>query len=196
MKSSSFHTLDSMVSFSKATTRIGALALLATMSPEVAEAGNDSRRPEVPFNLTVPAGNKVSFHAYAVGVQIYVWTINPTNAAQSSWVFQAPEAVLFADAEGDGEVGIHYAGPTWESQSGSKVVGVALQRSTVTVTAIPWLLLQAKSTAGPGIFENTTYIQRVNTVGGVAPASAGSAAGQQARVPYMAEYFFYRQGQP
>lgn len=57
------------------------------------------------------------------------------------------------------------------------------------------MLLQAKSTAGPGIFENTTFIQRVNTVGGVAPPNAGCAAGQQARVPYMAQYFFCRQAQ-
>src|SRR6185369_5055306 len=98
-----------------------ALLLLATLATVRAGQGNDNRAPEVPAALQVASTNKVSFHAYAVGVQIYVWTINPTNAALASWVFKAPEAVLF-DADGN-VVGIHYAGPTWESESGSKVVG-------------------------------------------------------------------------
>ena len=158
------------------------------------QAGNDNRSPDVPAPIQVPGGtNKVHFHAYAVGVQIYVWTVNPTNAALSSWVFKAPEAVLFADAGTHGEIGIHYAGPTWESESGSKVVGARVAGVTVDTTAIPWLLLKAASTQGPGIFKRTTYIQRVNTVGGLAPAAPGTIAGQEARVPYRAEYFFYRE---
>jgi Protein of unknown function (DUF3455) len=171
-----------------------ALALLlgACASPSLAEPGNDNRAPDVPTTLQVPKGNKVHSHAYAVGVQIYVWTVNPTNAALSSWVFKAPEAVLFADAGENGATGIHYAGPTWECKSGSTVVGAVLQRSTPDPTAIPWLLLQAKTTEGPGIFERTTYIQRVNTRGGLAPAGPGSIAGQAAHVVYTAEYFFYR----
>jgi hypothetical protein len=61
--------------------------------------------------------------------------------------------------------------------------------------AIPWLLLRAVSTEGPGIFERTTFIQRVNTMGGAAPATAPTQAGQEARVPYTAEYYFYRASQ-
>jgi len=38
-----------------------------------------------------------------------------------------------------------------------------------------------------------TQIQRVNTVGGNAPANPGSVTGEEARVPYTAEYFFYRE---
>ncbi len=170
-----------------------ALAALVLLVLSMARAhGDDNRAPQVPQAIQVSPGNKVHFHGYAVGVQIYVWTVNPTNAAQASWVFKAPEAVLFSDAGGHGEIAIHYAGPTWESESGSKVVGAVLQRSTPDSSAIPWLLLQAKTTHGPGIFERTTYIQRVNTVGGIAPASPGTAAGQEARVPYTAEYYFYR----
>src|SRR5215210_1128470 len=63
-------------------------------------------------NLQVPAGNKAAVHVYAKGVQIYRWD-------GKSWVFVAPEAVLFADAEYHDVVGIHYAGPTWQSVSGS-----------------------------------------------------------------------------
>jgi len=85
-----------------------------------------------------------------------------------------PEAVL-SDADGN-IVGVHFAGPTWESNSGSKVVGVKLAASTanppVDPNEIPWLLLQAKSSEGPGIFANITYVQRVSTAGGKAPATA------------------------
>src|SRR5688572_2325145 len=79
--------------------------------------------------LQVPAGNTVTFHAYAVGVQIYRW-----NGAK--WAFVAPGALLFADAGHDSVVGIHFAGPTWESVSGSKAVGVVLERCTPDPTAI------------------------------------------------------------
>jgi hypothetical protein len=163
-----------------------ALFLGACTSPSHAEPRNDHRAPEMPVALQVPGEtNKVHFHAYAVGVQIYAWS-------GTNWVFQAPEAALFADAGANGEIGIHYAGPTWESQSGSKVVGAAVANApSPNANSIPLLLIRAVSTQGPGIFARTTFIQRVNTVGGRAPATAGTATGQIARVPYTAEYFFY-----
>jgi hypothetical protein len=46
---------------------------------------------------------------------------------------------------------------------------------------------------GPGIFADTTFIQRVNTTGGKAPFENGMFVGQVAKVPYTADYFFYRQ---
>jgi hypothetical protein len=146
--------------------------------------GNDNRTPEVPVAIQVPEGNKVHFHAYAEGVQIYAWN-------GSAWIFQAPDAALF-DADGD-IVGIHYAGPAWESSSGSKVVGARLASAASShANSIPLLLLRATVAEGPGIFAQTSYIQRVNTVGGVAPSVPGSAVGEEARVGYTAEYFFYR----
>jgi hypothetical protein len=104
--------------------------------------------------------------------------------------------VLF-DADGN-VVGSHYAfaGPTrpaWQTLSGSLVVGArSVPPVTVDPTAIPWLILQAVSTEGPGILEHTTYIQRVNTAGGLAPAALPTSAGEVARVPYTTEYYFYR----
>jgi Protein of unknown function (DUF3455) len=53
-------------------------------------------------------------------------------------------------------------------------------------------LLGAVKSDGPGIFDGVTYIQRVNTVGGIAPADPGDFLGEEARVPYTADYFFYR----
>src|SRR5262249_41389963 len=149
----------------------------------------DNRAPELPSptcdHIQVPEGNKVAFHAYAIGVQIYKWT-------GSAWAFGAPAAVLYANAGYDVEVGTHYAGPTWESNSGSKVLGKRLQGCTPDPTAIPWLLLQAVKSEGPGVLHRVTYIQRVNTVGGIAPSTPGSSAGEIKEVPYTAEYYFYR----
>src|SRR6266446_6396980 len=143
----------------------------------------DHQRPVVPPILEPPENQKVTFHAFAVGVQIYTWTQNPTNPAVFSWVFRAPEAVLFKADDRDDAVGLHYAGPTWEHKDGSKVVGTVLQRSpSADPNAIPWLLLQAVSNEGDGRFSDVTYIQRVNTVGGTAPATAGDAMHLEARV--------------
>jgi hypothetical protein len=175
-----------------------AVALLLLASPAAMQAGNDNRAPEVPASLQVLEGNKVSFHAYAVGVQIYIATASTNSPTGFAWTFRAPEAVLY-DSDGN-VVGIHYAfaGPTrpaWESESGSRVVGArTVPPVTVTTNAIPWLILSSvpTNTIGPGILERTTYIQRVNTTGGLAPAAAPTAPDQEARVPYTAEYFFYR----
>jgi hypothetical protein len=135
--------------------------------------------------LQVPAGNEVAFHAYAEGVQVYGWD-------GSKWIFSRPEAVLYADPGYDGMVGIHYAGATWESVSVSLVVGKVIQRCTPNPDAIPWLLLEAVHTEGPGIFHAVTFIQRLYTEGGTAPTYAGESSGEEARVPYAAEYLFYR----
>ncbi len=161
-----------------------ALALLgASASSAVAR---DNRAPEVPAEIAVPAGNKVHFQGFAVGFQIYTW--NGTN-----WGAAVPEAILF---HGKRVVATHFAGPTWESNSGSQVVGKLPPKvANVDPDAIPWLLLEADPdrTHGPGIFAHTTYIHRVNTVGGKAPTVAGTEIGQVAEVPYTADYFFYRQ---
>ena len=136
-------------------------------------------------SLRVPEPRTLAFHAFATGVQIYRWS-------GSAWVFVAPSAQLFADAGGNGVVGTHFGGPTWESNSGSTVVGAVLKRCPGAPNAIPWLLLRAVSAEGPGVFNRVTHIQRVNTVGGNAPAAAGTVTGETASVPYTAEYFFYR----
>ncbi len=152
---------------------------------------NDRKVPTVPSILEVPDGNKICFHTYAYGVQIYVVTLTSTGYA---WVFSAPEANLYSNEGLTGQVGTHYAGPTWESNSGSAVVGTRLQGVASPVAgAIPWLLLGAVSSHGPGVFKDVTYIQRVNTSGGVAPTTGADAStlGQIARVPYTAEYYFY-----
>jgi hypothetical protein len=165
-----------------------ALCLTALMLGSAASRAQDNREPDLSTNCaSLDAGetNKVCMVAFAVGVQIYRWN-------GSAWIFVAPEAVLYANEDHDGVVGIHYVGPTWESNSGSKVVGARAAGCTPDATAIPWLRLNAVTAEGPGIFHRVTSIQRVNTVGGIAPATPGTVVGQEARVPYTAQYVFYR----
>jgi len=159
------------------------LALLVGSGLTVLAAeGNDNRAPEVPADIAVSETNKVHFHGFGVGVQIYTWN-------GTAWTGPVPEATLF---DGNGVVAIHFAGPTWESNSGSKVLEAAQRSVIVDTNAIPWVRIKAVHTEGPGIFADTSFIQRVNTTGGRAPSSNGAFVGQVARVPYTADYFFYR----
>jgi hypothetical protein len=165
-------------------TLLGLLALVLGGVPARSNA-EDNRAPTVPSDIVIPEGNKVHFQGYAVGVQIYTWD-------GSSWGASVPEAILY---DNDGiVVAIHYGGPTWESPSGSKVVASVIPpRVTVDPNSIPWLRLKAEHTEGPGVFAATTYVHRVNTVGGKAPSEPGAFVGQVARIPYTADYFFYRE---
>ena len=137
--------------------------------------------------LAAPAGNEVAYRVYAVGVQVYRWN-------GTAWAFVGPEATLSASANYRGVVGSHYGGPTWESTSGSLVVSSAATAIPCTPdpTAIPWLRLTAVTSTGPGIFEGVTFIQRVNTVGGIRPTTPGEVIGQEAKIPYTTEYYFYK----
>src|SRR5438093_249712 len=155
-------------------------------------ASNVGTNPLVPENLKVPAGQTLSLVSPATGVQIYECGAIKTEPARFEWVFRAPEADLF-DVAGK-KIGKHYAGPTWESNDGSKVVGdVKARDDGPDVSAIPWLLLSAKSTSGAGALGQTVSVQRVQTVGGNAPVGGCSPAqaGKEARVPYSATYYFY-----
>ena len=165
------------------------IAGLATAANSLAPV-KDKDGPDLPSPLCdrvrVPVGNKLHSRVYADGVQIYRWD-------GISWVLVGPDATLFANANCDGKVGKHYVGPTWESNSGSKVVGTRMYGCSPDTTAIPWLLLEAVSTSGPGIYSSVTYIQRANTKGGLPPAGPGSFIGETVQVPYTAEYYFYRE---
>ena len=155
---------------------------------ELATAGTSTDQPAVDLGecdkLRPPAGSSLVFHAYARGVQVYRWD-------GASWSLLGPSAQLFADAKSKALVGTHYTGPTWKSTTGSTVVGEVIDRCTPDADAIQWLLLRGTRSAGPGVFKGVTHIQRVNTVGGKAPADAGTV-GQVREMPYTADYFFYR----
>ena len=169
---------------------VGLAVAAATLSmTQVAHAALPS--PTVPdVKLEVPAGNEAFLVGHvSTGVQIY-------KCDGSAWSFVAPRADLVDDT---GQLIIkHFAGPTWqEAPDGSSVVATRVYGVTVDKTAIPWLKLEAtKTTAGRGgnLLAPTTFIQRINTVGGLAPTEPCNAgrSGTVKEVPYGADYFFYK----
>lgn len=142
---------------------------------------------EVPAELYVPAGNVESLRATGQGVQIY--TCEQTEQG-SQWTLSAPSAVLKDET---GFVSSHGAGPNWTAPDGSSIIGSKLAESpSPDEDAVAWLLVQAEP-RGAGTFANTTFLQRVDTVGGVAPAQGCSAEtlGEEVRSPYSATYIFF-----
>jgi hypothetical protein len=145
-----------------------------------------------PVSLNPPADEVLSLQSKATGVQIYTCSARKDDPSRYEWTFKAPEAEL-RDLGGK-RIGKHYAGPTWESDDGSKVTGEVKARDPgPDANAIPWLLLNAKSNSGNGVFARTTSIQRLDTSGGMPPADGCDAKreGSEARVPYTASYNFF-----
>jgi hypothetical protein len=146
----------------------------------------------VPDRLKPGANESLAMIVPARGVQIYECRARKDPPGGHEWAFVAPEADLF-DRRGN-RTGRHYAGPHWEANDGSKIMGTVKERIDASVAdAIPWLLLAAKSVGPEGSFSKVTSIQRVNTVGGVAPKAGCSqaTAGTPARISYTADYYFF-----
>lgn len=146
----------------------------------------------VPEKLRPAATESLAMIVPAKGVQIYECRAGKNAGTGYEWAFVAPEAELF-DAHGK-SIGRHGAGPHWQSSDGSRIVGTLKQRADAPVAgAVPWLLLATKSDGPVGRFSKVTSIQRVNTVGGVAPAAdcTRESAGTTARVQYTADYYFF-----
>ena len=165
---------------------IGGVAVQPAAAVAMVDNNNGPELPEGCSTIAVEAGNKLAFHVYAKGVQIYKWN-------GSSWSFVGPEATLYAEENYFGEVGNHGFGPHWTSKSGSRVKAARVPNTGCRPdpNAIEWLLLKMTETSGSGIFSNVTYIQRTNTTGGMAPTDAG-VLNEVREVPYTAEYYFYR----
>lgn len=135
----------------------------------------------VPAQLVVPGGQQlVATLNVDHGSQVY-------TCAKGGWILKEPAAVLKSGTE---EV-LHTAGPQWISTNdGSAVSGVAIG-SVAVPGAVPELLLKGTVHRGDGLFGRVSYIQRLDTRGGVAPAGACADGAQQA-VGYSAQYRFYK----
>lgn len=164
--------------------------------------------PSVPSNLKVPAGNLPFLKAAASGTQNYL-------CLPSGWTFIGPQATLFVTIPWIGgsirqQVATHFLTPNpfeeavnrplWQSSLDTSIVwGKQVDFSEdptyVQPNAIPWLLLQAAGSrngpSGGSMLSVTTFIQRVNTSGGIKPTSACSV-GEREFVPYTADYVFFR----
>jgi hypothetical protein len=148
----------------------------------------------VPDNLKPEAKERAAFMRHARGVQIY--RCDAADGGAFKWTFVAPEAQMFDNATSQAVLGTHGAGPFWQDNDGSRVVGKVKSRADASNAAadIPWLLLTTTAEGASGQMSAVKSIQRIKTAGGVAPAAGCAAAGdvgKQARVPYVADYVFF-----
>jgi uncharacterized protein DUF3455 len=144
---------------------------------------------QIPPQLQPPANEQLLLKVHAKGDQVYTCK---NDGTQFSWTLKAPDAQLF-DKDGK-PFGKHFAGPSWEANDGSRVVGKAVANApSPDADSIPWLLVKVASHEGSGVLSAATSIQRLNTKGGKAPASGCDAAhaDQEIRVPYSADYLVY-----
>ncbi|HEY4676156.1 MAG TPA: DUF3455 domain-containing protein [Candidatus Angelobacter sp.] len=156
------------------------------------------QKPTVPDSFQAPAGEELILMARATGFQIYV--CRPDANGKPAWTLKAPEAELF-DEQGK-SIGKHFGGPTWQLNDGSQITGkMAAKVDAPDATAIPWLLLTVTGHSGNGKLSGVTSIQRVNTVGGLAPERLAPAAQEctsqsgevEFKSSYSADYYFYAQ---
>lgn len=161
---------------------LGAALLAACASPAVVD---------LPAAIKASDGERAAFTWHATGVQIYECKAGDKGAL--AWQFVAPEAELF-DGPGGARTGTHGAGPNWTALDGSKILGTVKARANGQREAdIPWLLLTAKSAGGAGKLASVTGVQRINTVGGNAPAKGCETQadiGKRIRQGYSADYVF------
>ena len=143
----------------------------------------------LPAAIAAPADQRLRFVVPADGAQIYICLANAAGA--TTWTFLAPQANLF---QNDSLAGTHFIGPVWQANDGSAVKAAKVAGATVDPTAVAWLLLKSVGNVGPGKYASISSIQRVNTVGGIAPAAATCTSaniGAVAQVHYTTDYFLY-----
>ncbi len=155
-------------------------------------------------SIAVPdGGGGVLLHAIGTGTQNYMCKVNSTDAgAPYTWQLVTPEANL-TDCHNT-VIGHHFASegganfPEWQTNDGTYVVGSKKAAFTPDggSTSIAWLLVAAvDGGGGSSVLSMTDYIQRLNTDGGVAPATGcspdGGDVGQTTDVGYTADYYFY-----
>ena len=168
---------------------MGSMSSSSSMKPMYSQA-------MLPAAVQVPAGNKVVMETVGVGEITYLCSAKKDMAGQFEWVFAGPDARL-NDRSGK-QVGKYYGPPaTWESMDGSKLTATQVAVAPASGTGnIPTQLVKANPAMGSGMMNGVTYIQRVDTKGGVAPGMACAAGNVGAKeiVKYQADYIFYKAG--
>jgi hypothetical protein len=149
-----------------------------------------ARAAETPLPDAIAApGEIMVLTVHAEGAQVY--ECKAGTDGKPTWAFREPIATLLQDGK---TVGRHYAGPNWEHNDGSAVVGkAAASVPGATSNDIPWLKLDLISRRGSGVLTGVTTVQRINTRGGML-AGACDKPGAFSSVPYSADYVFLRKG--
>lgn len=179
---------------SKALLVAGAALTLAACATRPAPPPSTFSQDRLPVAIRVPAGNVVAYETTAVGFLNYECRANTPSGWPMGWTLVSPGATLY-DREGR-VVGNFLSPPqTFTMSDGSSVTGEHIDLSPVVGEIhIPLQLLKGTPGAAPGILQNVTYIQRVNTKNGQDFVSACTAAevGQKVSRPYQADYIFWK----
>jgi hypothetical protein len=178
-----------MIRTAIATAAVALIAACGSMTPMMPSYSQAA----LPAAVQVPAGNKVAIETVGVGEITYQCSAKKDMAGQFEWVFAGPDARLL-DRSGK-QIGKYYGPPaTWEAMDGSKLTAVQLAVAPNVAGSIPLQLVKGNPAMGSGAMQGVTYIQRVNTQGGVAPATPCAAGNLSAKqiVKYQADYIFYK----
>lgn len=163
--------------------------------------------PPVPTDLEVPATEEPFLLGRGVGTQNYICQ-PAASLGRVAWTLFTPQATLFSDDAEQLTTHFFSLNPdepgivrvTWEdSRDTSTIWARLLKAETVNPDAIAWLKLEVVGkrvgpTGGDTLF-GTTFVQRLNTEGGLAPVTDcdnPQDIGRKAFIPYTADYFFYR----
>lgn len=178
---------------------IRSLCALAAAASLAACSGMGMNKPmmfsqaSLPDSVKVPTGHQVAMETVGAGDISYECRAKANAPGQHEWVFVGPDARL--TDRGGKQVGRYYGPPaTWESMDGSKLTGTQVAVAPNGTGNIPFQLVKANPATGSGAMQGVSYVQRVATQGGVAPAMAcgASSLGQKQVVKYQADYIFYR----
>jgi len=147
----------------------------------------------LPDPVRVPAGHGVAMETVGMGDITYECRVKASAPGEHEWFFVGPDAKLVD--RGGKQVGKYYGPPaTWESMDGSKLTATQVAVAPNGSGNIPYQLVKANPAMGSGAMQGVSYVQRVATRGGVAPAMpcGASSLGQKQVVKYQADYIFYR----
>jgi hypothetical protein len=149
----------------------------------------------LPDAVKVPAGHRVLLETVGVGEITYECRDKATTPGAMEWAFIGPSAAL--NERSGRQVGKYFGPPaTWQAMDGSRITGTQVAVAPAEAGNIPLQLVKANPAVGEGQMTGVSYVQRVATRGGVAPAMACDAAskGRRETVRYQADYIFYQQG--
>lgn len=162
----------------------------ATLAATLIASFSHAALAETPADVQVPDGNTVALETVGVGAITYMCEAKDDGTV--GWVFKGPSAAL-NDRDGS-QVGSYYGPPaTWEALDGSKITATELATAPNGDGNIPLQLVEANPAEGEGAMNGVSYIQRLETEGGVAPDAVCGAdnEGATAVVTYQADYIFW-----
>ena len=224
LKSKLFRTIGGLAVAGMVLAGVATSTAFTASSPQVATLGGITPPPLPEGMAPVPAENELFLGTHAVGTQNYVCRPSGAGVAYVLFTPQAtlfsedggqvithyfspnldPNAHdLNTDPKvvADGAIRV-----TWQHRDTSTIWAKLHQSGpdgngavTVDEKAVAWLLLDVVGSqngpTGGDKLTATTFVQRLNTTGGLAPKTGCSSqtdVGNTAFVPYTADYFFYK----